>query len=160
MKQLRTIACLLLLLAGTYSFSQTGVIVTYYDGTTQNFNVATTGKLYFSNDELNVKQDGTITATTIPVSIIKKITFSATALSSPTFGENKNNLTLYPNPSSNSIQIKSDVTENLDVKIYALTGQLIQKGIYLVNESIDVSALANGLYLVQANGLTIKFSKK
>lgn len=160
MKQLQTITFMLLLLATSYSFSQTGVIVTYYDGTTQNFNVATTGKLYFSNDDLNVKKDATTAVTTIPVSIIRKIVFSATVLGTPTIGENKNNLALYPNPGSDAIQIKSDNVEELDVKIYALTGQLVQQGIYQSNKSIDVSSLAKGLYLVQANGLTVKFSKK
>lgn len=159
MKQLRTITFMLLLLATSYSFSQTGVIVTYYDGTTQNFNIATTGKLYFSNDDLNVKTDGTTSVTTIPVSIIRKIVFSNT-LGTPTIGENKNNLALYPNPSSDLIQIKSDSMEELDVKIYALTGQLVQQGSYQSNQSIDVSSLAKGLYLVQVNGLTVKFSKK
>jgi len=159
MKQLQAIAFMLLLLAASYSYSQTGVIVTYYDGTTQNFNVATTGKLYFSNDDLNVKRDVTASVTTIPVSIIKKIVFSNT-LGTSTIGENRNNLSLYPNPSSDTIQIKSDSTEELDLKIYALTGQLIQQGIYQSSQSIDVSSLAKGLYLVQVNGLTVKFSKK
>lgn len=150
---------MLLLLATSYSFSQTGVIVTYYDGTTQNFNVATTGKLYFSNDDLNVKPDGTASVITIPVNIIRKIVFSNT-LGAPSIEENKNNLALYPNPSPDLIQIKSDSMEELDVKIYALTGQLVQKGIYQPNQSIDVSSLAKGLYLVQVNSLTVKFSKK
>lgn len=159
MKQLRTILPMLLLLATSYSFSQTGVIVTYYDGTTQNFNVDTNGKLYFSNDDLNVKQDGTTAITTIPVNIIRKIVFSNT-LGTQTFGENKNNVALYPNPSTDLIQIKSDSAEDLNVKIYALTGQLIKQGIFQPNQSIDISSLAKGLYLVQVNSLTVKFSKK
>ena len=108
---------------------------------------------------MNVKTDGTTSVTTIPVSIIRKIVFSNT-LGTPTIGENKNNLALYPNPSSDLIQIKSDSMEELDVKIYALTGQLVQQGSYQSNQSIDVSSLAKGLYLVQVNGLTVKFSKK
>lgn len=160
MKQLRTIAFVLSLIATSYSYSQSGVIVTYYDGTTQNFNVAATGKLYFSNDDLNVKIDGSATATTIPVSIIRKITFSATTLGTNTIGENKNNLVLYPNPGNETIQIKSDSFDDLNVKIYSLTGQLVKQGIYSSGQAIDVASLSTGLYLVQVNDLTLKFSKK
>lgn len=159
MEKLQKITSLLLFLISLNSFAQTGVTITYYSGTTQGFNIATTGKLYFASDNLYVKVDETTTPTTIPVSIIRKITFS-NSLSTTTFGENKNSLVLYPNPSSNSIKIKSDAVENLDTKIYSLTGQLVLEGVYQNNQDIDVSRLSSGFYLVQVNGLTIKFSKK
>lgn len=159
MKHNKLLLNLLLVFMASFSFAQTGVTVTYYTGTTQGFNVATTGKLYFASDNLYVKTDGTTTPTTIPVNIIRKITFS-NALSNETFGENKNNMVLYPNPSNESIKINSDVYEDLNVKIYSLEGQLMQQGTYSINNDIDVSNLSTGLYLVQVNGLTFKFSKK
>lgn len=156
----KRIYLLILFSIATFSFAQTGVLVTYYDGTTQGFNVENSGKLYFTSDNLNVKiNSATTTPTTIPVTIIRKITFSTT-LSTTTFGENKNNLVLYPNPSSDVFRIKSDVVEDLKVEIYSLQGQLVQKGIYQSDEDINVTNLSSGLYLVQVNGLTIKFSKK
>jgi hypothetical protein len=160
MKTIQKIILLQMLFFVTISFAQTGVIVTYYDGTTQGFNVENSGKLYFTSDNLNVKINGaTTTPTTIPVTIIRKITFSTT-LSTTTFGENKNNLVLYPNPSSDVFKIKSDLAENLKVAIYSLQGQLVHQGSYQSDEDINVSNLSSGLYLVQVNGLTIKFSKK
>jgi hypothetical protein len=150
---------LLLLLVTTCSFAQTGVTVTYYNGTAQTFNVATSGKLYFETDHLNVKVDGTTTPTAIPVNIIRKVTFS-NVLATATFGENTDNMVLYPNPGSDVIRIKSDANEDLNTKIYSLTGQLIVEGVYQPNQDINVSGLSSGLYLVQVNGLTIKFSKK
>lgn len=160
MKTIKKSIFLLLLFIGSFTFAQTCVLVTYYDGTSQGFNVETSGKLYFTSDNLNVKISGTTTTpTTIPVTIIRKITFSTT-LSTTTFGENKNNLVLYPNPSSNVFRIKSDVAEELKINIYSLQGQLVQHGIYQSDEDINVSHLSSGLYLVQVNGLTIKFSKK
>lgn len=159
MKKIQKFTLLLILLVSSYSFAQTGVTVTYYDGTTQGFNVTTAGKLYFASDNLYVKLDGTTTPTTIPVTIIQKITFGAT-LSNATFGENKNNLVLYPNPSSDVFRIKSDENEELKINIYSLQGQLVHQGKYQTNEDVNVSNLSSGLYLVQVNGLTIKFSKK
>lgn len=160
MKQLQTMALLMLFLATAYSYSQTGVVVTYYDGTSTNFPVEASGKLYFTNDDLNIKSDaGTATVISIPISLIRKVVFDNT-LDTPSFGVNKNNLVLYPNPGSETIQIKSDLFEELNVKIYSLTGQLVDNGIYQTNQTIDVSALPKGLYLIQVNDLTLKFSKK
>lgn len=150
---------MIFLLMVSFSFAQTGVTVTYYDGTTQGFNVTSAGKLYFASDNLYVKLDGTTTPTTIPVTIIRKITFSAT-LATTTFGENKNNLVLYPNPSSDIIRIKSYENEALKITIYSLQGQLVHQGVYQTDEDINVSNLSSGLYLIQVNGVTIKFSKK
>lgn len=146
-------------MVSTYSIAQTGVYITYYDGSNQTFNVAATGKLYFETDNFFVKTDGNTTPTTIPVNIIRKITFS-NALATATFGKNVSNLMLYPNPSSEVIRIKSEVQEALKTKIYSSTGQLFLQGTYQSNQDIDVSSLASGLYLIQVNGLTIKFSKK
>lgn len=159
MRTIQRITYLLLLIVSSYSIAQTGVNITYYDGTNQTFSVAATGKLYFETDNLFLKTDGTTTPTTIPVNIIRKITFS-NALATTTFGENASNVMLYPNPSSEVIRIKSDTLDVLNTKIYSLTGQLILEGRYQSNQDIDVSSLASGLYLVQVNGLTIKFSKK
>lgn len=159
MKTIQKITFLLIFLVSSYSFAQTGVIVTYYDGTIQGFNVTTAGKLYFDSDNLYLKLDATTTPTTIPVAIIQKITFGET-LSNNTFGENNNNLVLYPNPSSDVFRIKSDTNEDLKINIYSLQGQLVHQGNYQSDEAINVSNLSSGLYLVQVNGLTIKFSKK
>lgn len=159
MKTIYKTMLVLLFLTVSLSFAQTGVTVTYYNGTVQQYNVAATGKLYFANDDLYVKVDAATTPTTIPVGIIRKVTFSGT-LATATFGENRNNLVLYPNPSSDVIKINADSFEELDVKIYSLTGQLVQQGNFAVNQEINVSGLSRGLYLVQVNGVTIKFSKK
>ena len=151
---------LLLLLGCAFSLqAQTGVVVTYYDNTTQNFNVATTGKLYFSNDNLNIKVDNSTAPTSIPVGIIRKVTF-AQPLSAISFGENKNHLAIHPNPSNDIISLSSDRYEPMEVAIYSLNGQLVHKGMYAPDETIDVSNLSTGLYLVQANDITLKFSKK
>lgn len=160
MKAMKKITFILLSLFGTVAFAQTGVNVTYYDGTVQVFNVAETGKLYFGADNLYVQPDAATTPTTIPVTIIRKITFSDAALSTPSFGLNKSQLVLYPNPGSDVVRIKSESAEELKTKIYSLTGQLVLQGIYQPDQDIDVSKLASGLYLVQVNDLTIKFSKK
>ncbi|MEY2631129.1 MAG: hypothetical protein RLZZ469_2027 [Bacteroidota bacterium] len=150
---------IVILLTTGLTKAQTGVTVTYYTGTTQNFSIETNGKLYFENEELYLKSNSTTTPTVIPVSIIQKITFS-NSLGVTTFGDNETNLTLYPNPASDLIKIGANSNGEIEVKMYTLTGQLVQQGKYFPNEAIDISALSGGIYLIQANGVTFKFIKK
>ena len=150
---------ILLLLAAGLAKAQTGVTITYYTGTTQTFSIETNGKLYFENEALYLKSNNTATPTVIPVSIIQKITFSNT-LGVTTFGQNENNLTLYPNPASDLVKIGAIGNDAIEVKMYTLTGQLVQQGKYFPNEAIDISVLSGGIYLIQANGVTFKFVKK
>ncbi|MFY8008875.1 MAG: T9SS type A sorting domain-containing protein [Flavobacterium sp.] len=156
---IRKLILIVILLTAGLTTAQTGVTVTYYTGTTQNFSIETNGKLYFENEELYLKLNSTTTPTVIPVSIIQKITFSNT-LGVTTFGQNENNLTLYPNPASDLIKIGANSNDVMEVKMYTLTGQLVQQGKYFPNEAIDISALSVGIYLIQANGITFKFVKK
>jgi|GEM_PF-1369115 len=250
MRKIQQILLMLLLFVSTHSFSQTGVRVTYYDGSIQSFMVGVAGKLYFSADNLLVKSDGTVTPTTIPVSIIRKITFfdttaalgvhlislkAATTNCSATvnwesgieenfsyyelqYGPSSNSFThilkveskgsnskyavdlsdlkgliyyrlkmvdkdgktaysailstqltclasdavsVYPNPTTGIIKIKSNNTNTVTIKIFSPVGQLVKQGSYQGGEDISVSELAAGLYLVQINGSSmIKLIKK
>jgi len=156
----QTFALLLFLLLAAHSFGQTGVAITYYDGNVQNYNVAPAGKLYFDANNLFVKVDGSATApTTIPVTLIRKIVLSG-VLGTQTFAEDAKGLTLYPNPGGDFVKINSETFESLHTRIYSLTGQLVKQGTYQSDENIDISGLAPGLYFVQINGSTLKFSKK
>lgn len=148
-----------LMFIGVFAFAQTGVKIIYYTGTAQGFNVSSSGKLYFSGDNLLVKPEATSTERSIPVSIIQKITFTDEILATQEIGANKGNLQLYPNPSTNYIRIKSE-SNSLAVKIYSTSGQLVLSGSYKSDEDINVSKLNAGVYLVQANGVNIKFIKK
>lgn len=141
------------------SFSQTGVVVSYYEDSSQSFTINTGGKLYFSEDNLYIQTDVTSTPFSIPVTIINKITFSS-ALGVEDVTVKEQNLLLYPNPAKNYIKIKSEQVDNFEISIYNIRGELILKGKYLSDEDIDISNLENGLYLMRVNGLTSKFIKE
>lgn len=57
-------------------FAQSSFLLTYQNGSEQGYYIAASGKLYFANNELVVLPDVNSTPTTIPISIIRKITFS------------------------------------------------------------------------------------
>ena len=64
---------------------------------------------------------------------------------------------IYPN--NNIIRILSEENNELKTKIFTLSGQLMHQGIYEPNQDINISDLAAGLYLMQVNGVTLKFPK-
>lgn len=248
MKILFTLTFFVFLLNHPKSIAQSAINVTYYDGNVQPFSIETSGKLFFESNNLLVKLDANTAPTTIPISIIRKITFvnnlpplaselfqfnvlnkdcGATVVwSSETelnldhyellFGHNENQFdhsqTISPKGNyqnyfvslnhsqgeqfyqlkmvdkdqsvsyssilnrnivcrannytlsntlnhSNTIKILTDVSEDLKIKIYSVSGQLIHSATYQPNQDIDISTLSAGLYLIQVNGITLKFSK-
>ncbi|MQP23484.1 T9SS type A sorting domain-containing protein [Flavobacterium sp. LMO8] len=61
----------------------------------------------------------------------------------------KNNFSIYPNPASTSITIKGENFENEEIEIYNMLGQRVIGKNLITNEStIDISNLANGVYMV------------
>lgn len=156
----KSMLMLIFLLVATFSFAQTGVQVQFTSGSPQNYTVDNTGKLYFSGNNLLIKTSSSANDVTIPISIISQVLFSNSFLGTSEIGSNSSQLTLYPNPSSDFIKIKSPKNEKLSVQIFSATGQLVLKGSYKSEENIDVNKLSAGVYLIQANGTTIKFIKK
>ncbi|GAK91373.1 hypothetical protein JCM19297_872 [Nonlabens ulvanivorans] len=57
---------------------------------------------------------------------------------------------IYPNPASDTISIYGGASQfdTISYQLYSITGQLVQNGIYN-NDSVDVSELNSGLYLLQ-----------
>ena len=60
--------------------AQTSILVTYYNGTEQGYSITTSGKLYFENGSLQIAVTNASAPVSLPVSIIRKITFSNVVL--------------------------------------------------------------------------------
>ena len=156
---LKTLFLLFCLSGAALGYAQTGVQIQFYSGSSQTYAVDSTGKLYFSGDNLLIKTSSSSSDVTIPTSLIQKIVFTS-VLATTEVVSNASKIYLYPNPTSDFIRIKSPAKEKLKVNIFSATGQLVLQGFYNPDQDIDVSLLSTGLYLVQANGVTIKFIKK
>lgn len=78
--------------------------------------------------------------------------------------ELENSLHIFPNPAQNSInvEVKGPITENAGIVILSSIGQTVYSAPYTSQGSIDVSALSNGVYVIQLmNGpATAPVSKK
>jgi len=75
----------------------------------------------------------------------------------------KNNFILYPNPATNTLNIKGNLDIDESVTIYNMLGQAVLRGKVSTNdESIDVSSLSAGIYNISFNNakVTYKFVKK
>lgn len=71
-----------------------------------------------------------------------------------------NSVTVFPNPTSDYLNIKG-MKENAAVQIFSITGQLvISDSIKLTNSRINVSNLSSGIYFLNINNNVIKFIKK
>ncbi len=72
--------------------------------------------------------------------------------------DNKNNnITLFPNPSSDFIQVEG-VNSTDKYEIRDLLGNIVGEGIYL--NKIDISQFSTGFYYLKINNQTIKYIKK
>lgn len=64
-----------------------------------------------------------------------------------------NNLfSIYPNPASGTVNIKSNITERSTIKLYDLTGKVIMQTIYLGGtQNINLAGIAQGMYFIEMN---------
>lgn len=73
--------------------------------------------------------------------------FGDAVLSSSVF--NKNAVRIHPNPSSNTLYFSTDNNLKIDgAKIFDTTGKLIFSAVNLVDNTIDISNLSNGIYFI------------
>lgn len=71
-------------------------------------------------------------------------------------------LTVYPNPVTDQLQIVSDVIETLGYSISSITGVEIFSGKFNENASINLSNLSEGMYILKvtnSNGAVVKIEK-
>lgn len=85
--------------------------------------------------------------------------FTPTFLS--TITSEKQRYSVYPNP-SNNLFFFNGITENMNYLVTDISGKIIQKGLFQVNEaSLDLSAYESGLYFLKfESGEVIRLIKK
>ncbi|MDO6739290.1 T9SS type A sorting domain-containing protein [Wenyingzhuangia sp. 2_MG-2023] len=103
-------------------------------------------------NEFYIRQDS---ANETPELIIDELRIStewlgATTLSTGSFEKNKEAFTIYPNPvTSSEFQIKSSDNSNKNVVIYDIQGRKVYATTTKPNESINVSNLSEGAYILK-----------
>ncbi|MAU77261.1 MAG: hypothetical protein CL831_10430 [Crocinitomicaceae bacterium] len=90
----------------------------------------------------------------------KIVKFSSTTLSTEEYSSGGQKFKVFPNPSTEYIQV-SNLTTNKNYKIYSILGAEIKSGYISNNDMIDIKNLTNGAYFLKLENVNlIKFLKK
>lgn len=150
---------LLLFLAGSHFYGDaqsTQIIVFLNDGTEQTYNLSEADRLYFEdNTKLVIEEVATKRAVTIPLANIRKITCDEFV------GTEENadlNVNIFPNPVHNTMTFHN-LNGKETIRIYALDGRLLKSFEISGSQTIDISDLSIGLYLVKTQSCTLKMIK-
>lgn len=73
-------------------------------------------------------------------------------------GFNNSEMSIYPNPAKHTLNISLVEANGKDYVIYNIMGQVVGKGIY--TESLDVSSLQSGVYMLEVNTDNNKLMKR
>jgi len=137
--------------------SQTSVVVQYTTNQEQTFILNDQGKIYFSGSNLMIDQlNGQ--SETIAISDIRKLYFPARVSIIEDIAI-ENNIFLYPNPATDQIKL-SNIKASTLVSVYSMNGQLLINQLSSPDQSINISNLKKGLYIVKANDKTFKLIKQ
>lgn len=123
------------------------------DGTTTSHVMNTNTKIYYSDTQLFLDNNGTTVSYNL--SELRKAYF--TTQQSTEEVENQQ-LTIYPNPAKDVLNIKN-LADNQEVTIYSINGAVVMKTIASGNAEINISELRPGMYVVSAGNLVSKFIK-
>jgi hypothetical protein len=70
--------------------------------------------------------------------------------------ENHSEFTIYPNPTSNILHIKTSYLNDPEIKLYTIEGQLLKQ---IRGTVIDMSTYPTGVYFIRVNGNAMKVVK-
>lgn len=160
MKRLINRGLLLLALIMGMAFSMeaqsTQVVVTLNDGTEQNYAMTEADRMYFEDNTILVIETAEYKGTArISLADIRKITCQEVEGLDET---SSLDVAFFPNPVHDKVTFRN-VRGKQTVKIYALDGRLIKATQIDDNQTVDVSTLPQGLYLVNVNYNTFKMMK-
>jgi hypothetical protein len=154
---------LFLLVFGTGIFEGRGqsLVLQAKDGTESTTLLGQFQNLTFTSTDVSLK---TISgsSSSFALSTIRKIYFNgvATAINEIPINENKQSITISPNPVEELVNLGNVPVGTYDAYIYQLDGSIVgQAEVSSTNPSINVSGLHGGIYILRMNKQTIKFIK-
>ena len=125
------------------------------DGTTSSYSLASSSIITFADDNL-LYNTSEFTST---IESIRKITFD-TSSGIDNISSDSGIFSVYPNPASDYLKFSLEIDQECQVHVYSISGQLLlSKSIRPASETVDVSALQSGAYIVRIKNQTAKFIK-
>jgi|WetSurMetagenome_2_1015567.scaffolds.fasta_scaffold199936_2 hypothetical protein len=161
MKQ-RLFLTIFLLIAGVSFVEAQSMAIRMKDGTGQTIGLSSLEKVTFSNTNLLINQISGATES-YSLSKIRKIYFESvpTGVDDETLNRSSQKLSFFPNPVESIIYFRNIPNENSILKIYRMDGSMVlQPQISTDNNSLDVSDLDRGFYIIVVNNQASKFIKQ
>ena len=159
----RILTAILLLLGGWNLFyvqGQNNLTIKLSNGAQQVYELSAIRKITFSDNNLvvNTTDDN---QNPFALSSINSILLNASNTDIESTPENEtSSLSIYPNPASEVIYINTEIYKETDIYIYRIDGSLVlYSRLSLSANSIDVSGLSPGVYIVKTNNQALKFVK-
>ena len=139
--------------------SQNSLIINSLNNTNKGIALSNIDKITFSGGNMNVNKTD-VSFENLLLTDIRKITFGTLSGTNPIVSD-KFLTSFFPNPSTNYITIRNPLQVSLNFCITTLEGRKIfQKQITTEFETIDISKLSKGIYLLKMNDVTQKLIKQ
>jgi hypothetical protein len=132
------------------------------DGTEQTIGLNSLEKVTFSTSNLQINLT-TGKTESYNLSKIRKINFESipTGVEDINVNGSSQKLSFYPNPVESLIYFRNISTDNSLIKIYRMDGaKVLQSRVSSDNNSLDVSGLDKGFYILTVNNQVSKFIKQ
>ncbi len=121
-------------LLGSFKFPDNLLQVNYLSGTKTSYELSTVSTVYFGDTSTSIEDN---------------------------LSSDDQEISVYPNPASDIIYLKNMTETGMYLSIYKIDGNLIQREIISdANQSVDISNLTKGIYIVRINNRTIKLIKE
>lgn len=160
LKMFETVALIFIVTVSNFAFAQSIVqktdITVVYNNSQANSSFQDVSRFYFSNGNLVIDQHGA--ESHIPVASVRRLELDAVTTNEVSSWD-ENTVIVYPNPTSDRLYFSTGQQRDVLVAVYALSGQLLQRQQVNTSESVDVSNLAKGIYVIRIDEQTYKFTK-
>ncbi|MDL2323150.1 T9SS type A sorting domain-containing protein [Bacteroidales bacterium OttesenSCG-928-A17] len=155
---LRGLLCgLVLFVLPTFAEAQTKLIVELLDFSETEYTIPDDGGFYFENDFLIIDDEGE-NDYSISIFSIRKISLQPPG----TTGQNEietPSFSVYPNPATDYVTVNTGIDGEQMLSIYSSSGILFLQNKCRTGETLDISSLPTGFYIVCLNGQSLKFCK-
>lgn len=143
--------------ASAQSVIQTTDVTVVYSNSQTNSTFENVNKFYFSNGNLIIDQNGV--ETSIPTNTVRRLELAAISTFNDISEWDEDAIFVYPNPTFDKLFFSCKDHQEVTVSVYSMNGQLLQSEQMNTSESLNVSSLAKGMYIIRINNQNYKFSK-
>ena len=123
------------------------------DGTTAQYVMSSDAKIYYSDTQLFLDNNGTTVSYNL--SELRKAYFT-TFDNTNDIGNQQ--LAIYPNPAKDVLRI-DNIADNQEVTIYSINGAVLKRVVVSGDSEINISELRPGMYILSAGNMFSKFIK-